>query len=188
MATKKVKIKVTLDSGASLPTKAHTTDTGYDLKIMDVRLTSEIPYTYTVLHPNEHHKESIFSSLFRAIAGLPFVSHVMKPTVAIVDTGVHVQPESGYWTMVVPNSRSGKRPFWLGNCVGIIDQDYTGSIKLIYKVAPWATYEQVNDFFKEGAVCGQLIPMKRYDADFGVVNELNTTERGDGGFGSTEKK
>lgn len=90
MATKKVKIKVTLDNGASLPTKAHTTDTGYDLKIMDVRLTSEIPYTYTVLHFNEHHKESIFSSLFRAVAGLPLVSHVMKPTVAIVDTGVHV--------------------------------------------------------------------------------------------------
>jgi dUTPase len=37
-------------------------------------------------------------------------------------------------------------------------------------------------------VIGQLILRKKYDVDFTQVDALDETERGEGGFGSTERK
>ena len=82
-------------------------------------------------------------------------------------------------------SRSGqgfKRGLRLVNCVGIIDADYTGEIKVgLY-----------NDSAVDQVVCaadaiaqGQLIPLPPRPAFF-FATELKTTERGAGGFGSTD--
>lgn len=175
-----IKIKVKLDDGAFMPERAHNTDSGYDLKIMKW----EVGESYETLYSPQDEKPGLFASLCK----LPVIRSFARPKYVMIDTGVHVQPEDGYWTMAVANSRTAKRPYWLGNGVGIIDQGYTGSIRFIYKVAPWATVGDISEYFSDGNVCGQLIVMKRYDADLEQVEELGDTKRGDGGFGSTEKK
>lgn len=187
-----IKIKLQLDRGAYTPEKAHDSDTGYDLKVMDVQLGAVIeeeelvsPEMARIVDPFNSRG---FKYRLKKWLGVFIPKNFMKSHLIIVDTGVHVQPEEGYWVEVVPNSRVGKRPFFLGNSVGIIDEGYTGSIKLIYKLMPWADEKEALTFFERGSVCGQMIVRKRYNAVFEKVKKLDETERKDGGFGSTEKK
>lgn len=188
-----IKIKVQLDKGAYMPEKAHDTDTGYDLKVMDVELGAFEEYE-KLISPDEMTfinppKCKGLKYRIKKWLGVFIPQEFTRSHIIIVDTGVHVQPEEGYWVEVVPNSRVGKRPFFLGNSVGIIDEGYTGSIKFIYKLCDWGnTKEDVLGFFERGAVCGQMIIHKRYNAVFEKVKKLDETERKDGGFGSTEKK
>lgn len=112
-----------------------------------------------------------------------------KPLYVIAHTGVHAQPvDSDYYIEIVPNSRLAKRPFVLGNSVGIIDPEYTGEIMFIFKVLDWATEADIDEYFRSGNVIGQFIIHKRYEAQFTIVQKLSDTERGSGGFGSTVNK
>lgn len=112
-----------------------------------------------------------------------------KPLYIIAHTGVHVQPvDPDYYIEIVPNSRLAKRPFVLGNSVGIIDPGYTGEVMFIFKVLDWATDADIDEYFKAGNVIGQFIVRKRYEAEFSIVQKLGDTERGTGGFGSTVNK
>ena len=47
---------------------------------------------------------------------------------------------------------------------------------------------EVTRFVKHGDRIAQILLQKRYDMDFEEVDELDKTERGDGGFGSTGKQ
>lgn len=154
-----VNIKISLDEGAEMPVRAHNTDTGYDVKANKVKL--------------EYCQDNMSGG-----------GHVWK---YIIDTGVHVQPEEGYYVIAAPNSRVSKLPVYLGNSIGVIDQGYTGSIRFIYSLHPGADPDMLDEFFSTGKVCGQLIIMKRYDALFDKVDKLEETDRGNGGFGSTAK-
>ena len=191
MANKKnVKIKLQLDDGAKMPVRAHETDTGYDLHIKSFELVEGYDDEPKLEWITTEDGTCLVKKFLFGLIEIPLLRNIFQRKVVrhiIIDTGVHVQPENGYWTMATPNSRVAKRPFWLGNSVGIIDQDYTGSIKYIYKVLPWITDKDIQEYFKVGNVCGQLIIMKRYDADFEETT-LDSTARGDGGFGSSEKK
>ena len=94
------------------------------------------------------------------------------------------------WAMKVPErcfgaifarsglaSKQGLRP---ANCVGVIDSDYRGPVK----VALHNDSEQ-RQRIKNGERIAQLILMPFYEIDFYEVDELDDTERGEGGFGST---
>ena len=69
------------------------------------------------------------------------------------------------------------------NCVGVCDEDYTGE----YIVALHNDSEETR-VVKHGDRIAQLILQKRYDMDFVEVSQLDATERGAGGFGSTGKQ
>lgn len=160
---------IQLEEGAVMPTRAHETDVGYDICAKEVEfIHEELPW-------------------WKKMLGI-------KPRIITVkcDTGVHISPRSkSFWIMGLPNSRVSKLPFVLGNSAGVIDPDYTGSIKFIYNVLPYHkdyTTQYVKGFFSKGKVIGQLVVMHRYGMDFNQVDDLEATERGDGGFGSTEKK
>lgn len=160
---------IQLEEGAVMPTRAHETDVGYDICAKEVEfIHEELPW-------------------WKKMLGI-------KPRIITVkcDTGVHISPRSkSFWIMGLPNSRVSKLPFVLGNSAGVIDPDYTGSIKFIYNVLPYHkdyTTQYVKGFFSKGKVIGQLVVMHRYGMDFSQVDDLEATERGDGGFGSTEKK
>lgn len=103
-----------------------------------------------------------------------------------IDTGVHITPPDGYYCELVPNSRLAKTPFHYGNSIGIIDPGYTGSIRAILT----CEFNVINEDLipKPGDVIGQLIIRRHHEADFEQVEELENTERGDGGFGSTARK
>ena len=108
-----------------------------------------------------------------------------NPVKLIIDTGLHIQPLSAdFYAELVPNSRLAKTHFSYGNSIGIIDPDYTGSIKCILNVSPHAEQKDIARI-RKGTVIGQLIIRHRHTALFELVDTLDRTERGTGSFGST---
>lgn len=103
-----------------------------------------------------------------------------------IDTGVHITPPDGYYIELVPNSRIAKTPFMVANSIGIIDPEYTGSMRVILNVVNSLTPDDLAKFLP-GNVVGQLILRKKLTATFMKVDELEDSPRGDGGFGSTAK-
>lgn len=101
-----------------------------------------------------------------------------------IGTGLSMTPPEGFFVGVYArsglSSKEGLRP---ANCVGVCDEDYTGE----YIVALHNDSE-VTRIVKHGDRIAQLILQKRYDMDFVEVEELEATERGAGGFGSTGKQ
>jgi dUTP pyrophosphatase len=170
---KKIKLKVQLDDGAQLPTRAHDTDVGYDVKALHVTVIDISGDEYPI-RDKEDAEQLCEMDLY--------------PVKVKIDTGVHVKPEPGYWVELVPNSRLAKTAFMYGNSVGIIDPDYTGSMRVILNVLiPSEFYRDIFNFIP-GKTVGQLIIRNIISADIEQVDELEDTIRGDGGFGSTEKK
>ena len=108
----------------------------------------------------------------------------VKPhTTVKIGTGLSMTPPEGYFVGVYArsglSSKEGLRP---ANCVGVCDEDYTGE----YIVALHNDSEETR-VVRHGDRIAQLILQKRYDMDFEEVEELEQTERGTGGFGSTGK-
>lgn len=93
------------------------------------------------------------------------------------DTGVHVQIPDGYFGLVA--SKSGLMGKGLTSR-GIIDNSYTGSIKVVLFNHGNAAYE-----VRKGDKISQLIIVPCAFPELELVDELEETERGDGGFGSS---
>ena len=100
----------------------------------------------------------------------------------LVPTGIAIKlPGSEYGAFLF--ARSGlatKKGITLANCVGVVDSDYTGEIKV-------GLINLGNEEFviKNGERIAQMVIMPVAAAKFTVVDELEQTERGAGGFGST---
>lgn len=100
---------------------------------------------------------------------------------AMIPTGIALQIPEGYGGFVFPRSGlSYKKGISMANCVGVIDSDYTGEIKVVLHNISGHDYT-VNP----GDRIAQLVFMPVAKAELQVVEELDTTERGGGGFGST---
>lgn len=170
---KNIKVKVQLDPGASLPTRAHDTDVGYDVKALTVTVVDWVGDEYPIQN----------------LCDIDFLCESeVEPVKVKIDTGVHIQPEPGYWVELVPNSRLAKSCFMYANSMGIIDPSYTGSMRVILNVVDVRNFHRnILNFLPENVV-GQLIIREQISADFELTDKLDDTDRGDGGFGSTEKK
>lgn len=154
----KMETLVKLDDGAIIPTRAHPTDTGYDLHVISCTIVNGA----TIAPYYDNHE-----------------------LLARFETGVHIKPPSGYYFDVVPRSSFSKLGFTFANSVGIIDDTYRGSIQLMVRgpfdlLAPY-TYDEKKFPLK----WFQLVLRKREDCVMTLVDSLDTTERGNGGFGST---
>jgi dUTP pyrophosphatase len=79
-----------------------------------------------------------------------------------------------------PRSSIAKTPLILKNSIGLIDRGYLGNIKAAF-------YNTSNQTFvlKRGERYVQLVNGDLSPAQFKVVDELRSTTRGEGGFGST---
>lgn len=127
----------------------------------------------------EYKTEHAAACDIRAYIGQPIV---IKPLqTVIVPTGISIQPEKGYKADIKPRSGLGiNHGITLINCIGLIDEDYTGEIKVglinlsnkPYIVNP---YDRI----------AQMEITKYEQAEFVRVEKLEETKRGDGGFGST---
>ena len=98
---------------------------------------------------------------------------------AIIDTGVHVEIPVGYVGLIT--SKSGLMAKDL-TCRGTIDAGLRGSIKAVL-------YNHGKDGYrveKGNKVC-QLVLLPIITPELEIVANLDETERGDGGFGSTGK-
>lgn len=109
------------------------------------------------------------------------VKDISKVTV-MLDTGIVIAPEMGYYAKIYPRSSLVKSGYMLTNSVGIIDGTFRDSLKIcLTKIDPEAA--EIELPFK----CAQLIFEKQNYVYFEESDELGKTARGDGGFGSTGK-
>jgi len=91
------------------------------------------------------------------------------------DTGIAVAIPEGYVGLVFPRSSISKLPgISLANAVGVIDSDYRGTIQLRFRGNRYEVGERV----------GQLVVMPYAQVEF-EEDYLDDTDRGQGGFGST---
>lgn len=107
---------------------------------------------------------------------------VIKPGERVaVPTGIAIQIPDGWGAFVFPRSGlSLKSGITMCNCVGVIDTDYTGELK--------AAVINISDkefTVNSGDRIAQLVFLPVEKARFVSAEELDDTDRGDGGFGST---
>lgn len=136
-----VTMKIKLDEKAVMPTRAHDTDAGLDLRT---------PIAFNIKDEK------------------------------IIDTGVHVELPHG--TVGLIKSKSGLNTKYGITCEGVIDEGYTGSI--VVRLLNTGDYT-LN--FDRGDKIAQLVIVPCLTPDIEIVDELQETERGDNGFGSTGK-
>ncbi len=100
----------------------------------------------------------------------------------LVPTGIAIAPsDKNVVAVIAPRSGLGiKKGICLSNGIGVIDSDYRGEIQ----VGLFNTGKE--DFTVErGDRIAQMMFMPVYAASFIAADELDETERGAGGFGST---
>lgn len=99
----------------------------------------------------------------------------------MIPTGIAIQIPKGYGGFVFPRSGlSYKKGISMANCVGVIDSDYTGEVKVVLHNISGHDYT-VNP----GDRIAQLVFLPVQQAELEEVEELEETKRGSGGFGST---
>lgn len=101
----------------------------------------------------------------------------------VVKTGLAVALPKGYELQVRPRSGLAlKNGITVLNTPGTVDSDYRGELMVIL------LNTSKEDFaIKKGDRIAQAVIKEILQADFAVVDELDSTERGTGGFGSTGK-
>ena len=134
-------MRIMLDEGAIMPTRAHPYDAGLDL----------------------YAKEA---GILRPCSNESF------------DTGVHIEIPEGYVGIV--KSKSGLMFNHHILTDGTIDSHYTGSIRVKLFNLNRREYR-----VQAGDKIAQLVIVKCELPDLQVVNKLDETDRGNGGFGST---
>jgi dUTP pyrophosphatase len=104
---------------------------------------------------------------------------------AIVDTGVHIQIPEGYVGFLKSKSGLNVKCHITGE--GVIDSGYTGSIVVkLYSHDPITLCADVfGAYFSRGDKIIQLVLLPILKPELEIVDSLEETERGDGGFGST---
>ena len=99
---------------------------------------------------------------------------------ASVDTGVHVQIPKGWFGEV--RSKSGLMFKHDVTTDGTVDEGYTGSINV-----KLFNHSHQPIYFQAGEKIAQLVLVPCLKSELELVEELEETERGENGFGSTGK-
>jgi len=139
---------------------------------------------FKLVHPNA--VSPVYSS--DGAAGLDFVAVTREwdadNQVFIYDTGVAVEIPEGYVGLLFPRSSIYKTQLSLANSVGVIDSDFRGSIKVIFRDLN-QTHEPL--CYKAGDRIAQLMIIPYPKINVKVIDVLSETNRGAKSFGSTGK-
>lgn len=99
----------------------------------------------------------------------------------LINTGIALAIPVGYGGFVFPRSGlSSKHGVSLSNCVGVIDSDYRGELKV-----PMINHGNEPYIIRNGERIAQLVILPVENGEFVCCDELDDTARGEGGFGST---
>jgi dUTP pyrophosphatase len=150
------------------------TTTAVDLKILDPRMAEVLPAYGT---PG--------SAGLDLRAGLSEPLVLQPGQVELIPTGLSMHlADPNLAAMILPRSGLGhKNGIVLGNLVGLIDSDYQGPLMV-------SCWNRGNSAFTIQPMdrIAQLIIVPVVQAQFRVVSEFGeSTQRGEGGFGSTGK-
>lgn len=208
METLKIK---KLHPDAHIPTRAHSTDAGMDLYALPVEYTDEEKKAYkSVVDQNVTYAK--FFDLFggTGIFGDTFLSEKQKAAIDIagnltdsewddyfkskiiimphetkmIPTGIAIAVPAGYMGCIYARSGlASKHGLAPANCVGIVDSDYRGEIKVALH-----NYSDKNQIIDVGDRIAQLVIQPISLCTPVEVEELDETDRGVGGFGSSGQK
>lgn len=102
----------------------------------------------------------------------------------MVGTGIAVEIPRGYFGAIFARSGiAAKRNLRPANCVGVIDSDYRGEVKV-----PLYNDSNSNQVLEKDERVAQLVIMPYLSVTFNEVEELSESNRDQGGFGSTGTK
>lgn len=116
----------------------------------------------------------------------------------VYGTSLAFEIPKGYVGLLFPRSSNTKKDLILGNSVGVIDSGYRGEVMFKFKGAVSIYETDLNhaghfpcvgesaDAYEIGDRIGQIIIMPHPQIAFNVVDELSISDRGVGGFGSTD--
>jgi len=112
------------------------------------------------------------------------------------ETGLFIAPALlNFHTLIHPRSSISKQNLVLANSVGLVDNDYRGMILCRFKYI-WQPQDMIvgsgfqpnmEKIYKKGDKIAQLVFEPTTQVDFELVDDLEKTQRGAGGFGSTDK-
>jgi len=100
--------------------------------------------------------------------------------VTVIGTGIAVDVPEGFALMVYGRSGMGSKGITLANCVGVVDPGYHGEVKVMLKASTITPYH-----IEAGDRIAQAMLIERPTVEFEQVTELEPSQRGEGGFGST---
>jgi dUTP pyrophosphatase len=102
----------------------------------------------------------------------------------LVPTGISIYiNDPRYCAMILPRSGLGhKHGIVLGNLVGLIDSDYQGQLMI-------STWNRSTTSFRLEPMerLAQLVIVPVMQIEWSIVDEFTSSDRGEGGFGSTGK-
>jgi len=98
-------------------------------------------------------------------------------------TDIAIEIPYGYVGLMFPRSSIRKYGLVLSNSVGVIDSGYRGEIGFTFKKTEGPDSKK----YQIGDRIGQLIILPYPQIEFEEVEELSSSERGEGGFGSSGK-
>ena len=101
-----------------------------------------------------------------------------------IPTGISIAAPKGTFAAIFARSgmatKNGLAP---ANKVGVVDSDYRGEV-----IVALHNFSDQPQLIQHGDRIAQLVLIPYYVAELLEVDELDKTERGDGGFGSTDKQ
>ena len=122
-------------------------------------------------------------------AGVDLHAHLEEPVIlkplqrALVPTGLYIALPAGFEAQVRPRSGlAAKHGITVLNTPGTIDADYRGEIRVILINLSDEAFE-----IAPGERIAQMVIARHEQVEWEEADELDSTERGAGGFGSTGK-
>ena len=144
-----------------------------DLKILDERVREQLPHYAT---PGSAGLD------LRACLDGPMILNPGETKLIPTGLAMHLA-DPGYAAVILPRSGLGhKHGVVLGNLVGLIDSDYQGQLM----VSLWNRGQEAFTIQPFERIA-QMVIVPVMQADFRVVEDFESSDRGQGGFGSTGK-
>ena len=117
-------------------------------------------------------------------ANINSIINIEPGNIAIIPTGLALSIPKGFEVQIRPRSGlAAKQKISVLNTPGTIDADYRGEIKVIL-----INLGQESFKVEKGLRIAQMVVCPVVQAQLKEVDNLNETERGKGGFGSTGTK
>ena len=150
-----------------------------DVKILDPRLKDEAGEAEFAPH---YATPGAAGLDLRACIEAPV--HLHPGETMLVPSGIAIHlADPGLAALILPRSGLGhKHGIVLGNLVGLIDSDYQGQIFI-------STWNRGKEVFILNPLdrLAQLVVVPVLQVGFNIVDDFETSHRGEGGFGSTGK-
>ena len=98
-------------------------------------------------------------------------------------TGLAVEIPLGYVGLLFPRSSVRNYQLALSNCVGVVDSGYRGEIQFTFNKTGGVPSKK----YEVGERVGQMLIMPYPEIELVELDNLSSSERGEGGFGSSGK-